>query len=135
MNAAGQYPVKLYMLLMLDWRICLRVQFVIVGQYTCKFSLLFLWLNAHLHFVCFCYISIRIKIQLHVMGRYPSISICCSCGSIPISIQVLRFDIFLKGSIPLQIVRNDIGTVSDIGTQCQSKFTSGCCGSPAFSFD
>ena len=63
-------------------RICIRVQFVIVGQYTCRFSLLFLWLNAHLHFVCFCYISIRIKIQLHVMSRYTSISICCSCGSI-----------------------------------------------------
>ena len=44
---------------------------------------------------------------------------------------MLRFDIFLKGSIPLRFVLSDIGTVSDIGTQCQSKFTAGCGGSPS----
>ena len=44
---------------------------------------------------------------------------------------MLRFDIFLKGSMPLRFVLSDIGTVSDIGTQCQSKFTAGCGGSPA----
>ena len=81
-NAAGRYSVKLNMLLMLDWadmhpgsvRYCgsihMQIQFVVlVAQCPSTFCL-------------FCYISIRIKIQLHVMSRYPSISICCSCGSI-----------------------------------------------------